>query len=95
MIAGETHRGITRLLQRDGQDSSEESQRSIDSCCLTSLRERCSCAARTQAITSLVRSEPLYVKISAAYRVNELAPGYSNLRLIVRALVDADPQMHL
>lgn len=45
-----------------------------------------------EAITSLVRSGALYVKISAPYRVSELAPSYSDLRPIVRALVDANPQ---
>lgn len=48
-----------------------------------------------ETITSLVRAGAVYVKISAPYRVSELAPGYSDLRPIVRALVDANPQMIL
>ena len=48
-----------------------------------------------EAICSLVRSGALYVKISAPYRVSDLAPGYSDLRPIVRALVDANAEMVL
>lgn len=48
-----------------------------------------------EAITSLVHAGALYVKISAPYRVSEMAPGYKDLRPIVRALVDANPQMIL
>jgi predicted TIM-barrel fold metal-dependent hydrolase len=48
-----------------------------------------------EAICALVRSGALYVKISAPYRVSDLAPGYSDLRPIVRALVDANAEMIL
>lgn len=43
-----------------------------------------------KAICSLVRSGALYVKISAPYRVSDLAPDYSDLKPLVRALVDAN-----
>ncbi len=42
-------------------------------------------------ITSLVRSGLLYVKISAPYRISELAPQYDDVRPIVEALVRANP----
>lgn len=45
-----------------------------------------------EAIITLVRSGALYVKISAPYRISELAPGYSDIRPIVRSLVDANPE---
>jgi predicted TIM-barrel fold metal-dependent hydrolase len=48
-----------------------------------------------EAITSLVRSAALYVKISAPYRLSDLAPDFNDLRPIVRALVDANPEMIL
>jgi|SRR5690242_132164 len=45
-----------------------------------------------EAICSLVCSGALYVKISAPYRVSDLAPDYNDLQPIVRALVDANPE---
>ncbi|KAJ4985544.1 amidohydrolase 2 [Stagonosporopsis vannaccii] len=44
------------------------------------------------AVCSLVRSGALYVKISAPYRVSDLAPDYSDLEPIVRALMNANPE---
>ena len=46
-------------------------------------------------ILDLVRAGHLYVKISAPYRVNNQAPGYEDLKPLVRALVDANPQRAL
>lgn len=43
-------------------------------------------------ILDLVRAGHLYVKLSAPYRVSNQAPGYEDLRPLVRALVDANPQ---
>ncbi|KAH7126633.1 hypothetical protein B0J11DRAFT_459873 [Dendryphion nanum] len=45
-----------------------------------------------QEIMSLVRSGALYVKISAPYRISELAPRYEDIRPIVVALVKANPR---
>ncbi|KAJ5161203.1 hypothetical protein N7492_006595 [Penicillium capsulatum] len=43
----------------------------------------------------LVRGGYLYVKISAPYRVSTLAPGYEDLKSLVRALFDANPRQIL
>lgn len=43
------------------------------------------------SILSLMRKGVLYVKLSAPYRVSELAPSYSDLEPLVRAFVDANP----
>lgn len=43
-----------------------------------------------KAIVDLVRAGHLYVKLSAPYRVSNLAPGYEDLRPLVRAFVDAN-----
>lgn len=43
-------------------------------------------------IISLVRSGALYVKISAPYRISELAPDYEDVRPLVTALVEANPE---
>ncbi|KAJ4360985.1 uncharacterized protein N0V89_001554 [Didymosphaeria variabile] len=43
-------------------------------------------------IISLLRSGALYLKISAPYRVSELAPDYEDVRPLVTALVEANPQ---
>ncbi|KAL4916134.1 hypothetical protein BDW62DRAFT_218877 [Aspergillus aurantiobrunneus] len=43
-------------------------------------------------ITELMRSGSLYVKISAPYRVSTQAPGYDDLKPLVRALFDANPR---
>ncbi|KAF2011515.1 hypothetical protein BU24DRAFT_454049 [Aaosphaeria arxii CBS 175.79] len=45
-----------------------------------------------QDIMSLVRSGALYVKISAPYRVSEMAPQYEDLKPLVQALVKANPR---
>lgn len=42
-------------------------------------------------VIDLVRSGALYVKISAPYRISELAPHYNDIRPIVEALVKANP----
>jgi predicted TIM-barrel fold metal-dependent hydrolase len=44
------------------------------------------------AIVSLVKSGALYIKISAPYRISEMAPFYEDIRLIVEALVGANPE---
>lgn len=46
-------------------------------------------------IVSLVRSGSLYVKISAPYRISDLAPDYADVRPLVTALVEANPQQIL
>ncbi|EHK44762.1 uncharacterized protein TrAtP1_002882 [Trichoderma atroviride] len=46
-------------------------------------------------IVSLVRSSALYVKISAPYRISNLAPDYTDVRPLVTALVEANPQQIL
>ncbi|KAF5713947.1 hypothetical protein FGLOB1_3747 [Fusarium globosum] len=43
-------------------------------------------------ILRLVKDGLLYVKLSAPYRVSEQSPCYSDLRFLVRALVDANPR---
>ncbi|KAL2202216.1 hypothetical protein CC79DRAFT_1373841 [Sarocladium strictum] len=43
-------------------------------------------------IISLVKSGSLYVKISAPYRISEQAPFYSDVRPLVIALVEANPE---
>ncbi|RFU28110.1 hypothetical protein B7463_g8222, partial [Scytalidium lignicola] len=43
-------------------------------------------------IIELVRNGNLWVKLSAPYRVSEMAPGYEDVRVLVRALVDANPR---
>ncbi|KAF5565863.1 hypothetical protein FNAPI_1411 [Fusarium napiforme] len=43
-------------------------------------------------ILRLVKDGLLYVKLSAPYRVSEQSPRYSDLKLLVRALVDANPR---
>lgn len=43
-------------------------------------------------IISLLQSGSLYLKISAPYRVSELAPGYEDVRSLVTALVEANPR---
>ncbi|KAJ5692617.1 hypothetical protein N7462_002040 [Penicillium macrosclerotiorum] len=48
-----------------------------------------------QEVLELVRAGYLYVKISAPYRVSTLAPGYEDLRPLVRALLEANPQQVL
>ncbi|KAL2807782.1 hypothetical protein BJX63DRAFT_411160 [Aspergillus granulosus] len=45
-----------------------------------------------QEIIELMRSGHLYVKISAPYRVSTQAPKYEDLKPLVRALFDANPQ---
>ena len=44
------------------------------------------------AIISLLREGLLWVKLSAPYRVSELAPGYEDLKPVVRTLVGANPR---
>lgn len=41
-------------------------------------------------IVDLVRAGHLWIKISAPYRVSDLAPRYEDLREIVRAFVDTN-----
>jgi hypothetical protein len=43
-------------------------------------------------IIELVRSGSLWVKISAPYRVSEVEPTYDDLKPLVRALVNANPE---
>ncbi|KAF5594936.1 amidohydrolase 2 [Fusarium pseudocircinatum] len=43
-------------------------------------------------ILRLVKDGLLYVKLSAPYRVSEQSPRYSDLKFLVRALVDANPR---
>ncbi|KAG5765387.1 hypothetical protein H9Q72_006518 [Fusarium xylarioides] len=43
-------------------------------------------------ILRLVKNGLLYVKLSALYRVSEQSPRYSDLKFLVRALVDANPR---
>lgn len=43
-----------------------------------------------RAVVELVRSGRLWIKLSAPYRVSELAPSYPDLKYLVRALVDAN-----
>lgn len=43
-------------------------------------------------ILELVRAGHLYIKLSAPYRVSNLAPGYEDLKPLVRAFVDANPE---
>lgn len=43
-------------------------------------------------ILRLVRDGLLYVKLSAPYRVSEQSPRYSDLKFLVRALVDTNPR---
>lgn len=45
---------------------------------------------RFRAVVELVRSGRLWIKLSAPYRVSELAPNYPDLEYLVRALVDAN-----
>lgn len=42
-------------------------------------------------VLDLVRNGHLYVKLSAPYRISNLAPGYEDLKPLVRAFVDANP----
>lgn len=44
-----------------------------------------------EAIAELMRSGCLWVKISAPYRVSDLAPDYPDLEPLVKALVEANP----
>lgn len=46
-------------------------------------------------IIDLVRAGYLFVKISAPYRVSKQAPNYEDLKPLVRALFDANPQQTL
>ncbi|KAL4876973.1 hypothetical protein BJY04DRAFT_210226 [Aspergillus karnatakaensis] len=46
-------------------------------------------------IIDLVRAGHLYIKISAPYRVSSQAPGYEDLRPLVRAFFDANPKQVL
>lgn len=46
-------------------------------------------------IVSLVRSGALYVKISAPYRISDLEPDYADVRPLVTALVEANPEQIL
>lgn len=48
-----------------------------------------------EPIMSLVRTGKLFVKLSAPYRVSELKPDYSDLKILVRAFVDANPNQVL
>ena len=43
-------------------------------------------------IISLIRSGALYLKISAPYRVSDLAPDYEDVQPLVTALVEANPE---
>lgn len=43
-----------------------------------------------RAVVELVRSGRLWIKLSAPYRVSELAPYFPDLEYLVRALVDAN-----
>lgn len=43
-----------------------------------------------RAVVELVRSGRLWIKLSAPYRVSELAPSFPDLEYLVRALVDAN-----
>lgn len=43
-------------------------------------------------IVSLLRSGALYIKISAPYRVSDLAPDYEDVQPLVMALVEANPR---
>ncbi|KAK2599442.1 hypothetical protein N8I77_011196 [Diaporthe amygdali] len=43
-----------------------------------------------QAVVELVRSGRLWIKLSAPYRVSELAPFFPDLKYLVRAFVDAN-----
>ncbi|KAL7758581.1 hypothetical protein ACKLNR_011008 [Fusarium oxysporum f. sp. zingiberi] len=43
-------------------------------------------------ILRLVKDGLLYVKLSAPYRVSEQSPHYSDLKFLVRALVEANPR---
>lgn len=43
-------------------------------------------------ILELVRAGHLYIKLSAPYRVSNPAPGYEDLKPVVRAFVDANPE---
>ena len=45
-----------------------------------------------QDIIQLVRDGYLWVKLSAPYRVSELKPDYPDMKLLVRALVNANPR---
>lgn len=42
------------------------------------------------AVVELVRSGRLWIKLSAPYRVSEMAPSFPDLKYLVRALVDAN-----
>ncbi|PNP37657.1 hypothetical protein TGAMA5MH_10425 [Trichoderma gamsii] len=46
-------------------------------------------------VVSLVRSGALYVKISAPYRISDLAPDYADVRPLVTALVEANARQIL
>ncbi|KAK1246385.1 hypothetical protein MKX08_000187 [Trichoderma sp. CBMAI-0020] len=46
-------------------------------------------------IVLLVRSGALYVKINAPYRISNLAPDYTDVRPLITALVEANPQQIL
>lgn len=48
-----------------------------------------------QAITDLMRAGHLFIKISAPYRVSNQAPGYSDLKPLVRAFFDINPNQLL
>jgi predicted TIM-barrel fold metal-dependent hydrolase len=43
-------------------------------------------------IISLMRSGALYVKVSAPYRVSELAPDYEDVRPLIARLLEANPE---
>lgn len=46
-------------------------------------------------IIDLVHQGHLWIKLSAPYRVSTMSPGYLDLRVIVRALIDANPRRML
>ncbi|OJJ58092.1 hypothetical protein ASPSYDRAFT_204007 [Aspergillus sydowii CBS 593.65] len=48
-----------------------------------------------QDLLDLVRDGSLYIKISAPYRVSKEAPEFNDLRPLVRAFIDANPQQVL
>lgn len=44
-----------------------------------------------EAIMRLVRAGSLWVKLSAPYRISERQPDYSDVKVLVRAFLDANP----
>jgi len=48
-----------------------------------------------QALVELIRDGHLFVKISAPYRVSKDSPGFADLKPLVRAFFDANPQQIL